>query len=147
MFSSKPRSVTACVGTIAVSLGAWIPAVAEGPPSTGGDKVLYAPIQSMSHEFGSKSMSGYFVEQSATCLVTLMITEKSDPDEPTPLSPTRVRLVLHPGQIAGLDSEEGRSLNFTCGDKATTLLVDAGDREGLVAAQAFSVHETVAESR
>ena len=42
---------------------------------------------------------------------------------------TRVRLVLNPGETAGLDSEEGRSLNFTCGEGATALVVDSGERE------------------
>jgi hypothetical protein len=40
-------------------------------------------------------------------------------------------LMLLPGQIAGLDSEEGRSLNFTCGERGTTLSVDAGERDRL----------------
>jgi hypothetical protein len=37
--------------------------------------------------------------------------------------------MLNPGETAGLDSEEGRSLNFTCGERATALLVDSGERE------------------
>lgn len=46
-----------------------------------------------------------------------------------------VRLVLNPGQTAGLDSEEGKSLNFTCGDNAAALFVDTGEREQLLASQ------------
>ena len=109
------------------------------------DQGRYLPIQSISYEFGSKSMSGYFVEQNATCLVTLMIVEKVDPEGPLSLSPMRVRLVLYPGQIAGLDSEEGRSLNFTCGEDATTLLVDIGERETLVALQAAALQKAIAQ--
>src|SRR5262245_21662930 len=75
-------------------------------------RAQYAPLQSISYVFGSKSMSGYFVRESAACAVTLMISEKSDPDNLLPTTPTRVRLVLKPGQAAGLDSEEGRSLNI-----------------------------------
>ncbi|TIP26414.1 MAG: hypothetical protein E5X67_20555 [Mesorhizobium sp.] len=50
---------------------------------------------------------------------------------------TRVRLVLNPGQIAGVDSEEGYLVNLTCGMDATTLLADVGARDKLVALQAL----------
>ena len=66
-------------------------------------------------------MSGYFVDQAASCGVTLMVYEKGDPDAALSTTATRVRLALNPGQMAGLDSEEGRSLNFTCGGGATAL--------------------------
>jgi hypothetical protein len=93
-------------------------------------------FESIRYDFGSKSMSGYFVEQAGACGVMLMVSETTDPDKSPPPSATRVRLVLSPGQIAGLDSEEGRSLNFTCGESGTTLLVDAGERDRLVTLQA-----------
>ena len=62
-------------------------------------------------------MSGYFVDQAARCVVMLMVSEKSDPDTTPSTTATRLRLVLNPGEMAGLDSEEGRSLNFTCGEE------------------------------
>jgi hypothetical protein len=105
----------------------------------------YRPIQSISYEFGSKAMSAYFVQRNSACLVTLMIAERSDPDSPSPLTATRVRLILDPGQIAGLDSEEGRSLNFTCGEDTATLIVDYGEGSKLVAQQGTAVSNTVAE--
>jgi len=88
-------------------------------------------------------MSGCFVEKAGACHVMLMVFETTDPDKSPPPSATRVRLVLLPGQIAGLDSEEGRSLNFTCGDGGRTLLVRAGDRDRLVNLQAH--RETVTQ--
>ena len=60
-------------------------------------------------------MSGYFVEQAAKCVVMLMVYEKRDPDAASSSTATRVRLVLNPGQTAGLDSEEGLSLNSPVG--------------------------------
>ena len=90
-------------------------------------------------------MSGNFVEQAAKCLVMLMVFERSDPDRSLPPSATRVRLVLSPEQIAGLDSEEGRSLNFTCGEDATTLLAEAGPTDRLVALQASASRKTADE--
>jgi hypothetical protein len=74
-----------------------------------------------------------------------MISDKSDPDRPSPTTAARVRLVLEPGQIAGLESEEGRSLNFTCGAGAKTLVVNSGERSKLVAQQGVAVHNTIAD--
>jgi hypothetical protein len=64
-----------------------------------------------------------------------MVLEKSLPGQPLPYTAARVRVHLHPGQVAGLDSEEGRSLNFTCGADANVLFVDTGERDRLVALQ------------
>jgi len=141
MLSRTLPLVSAFAGTIAMSLWVGVPSAAGGPPDVDGAR--YVPIQSISYEFGSKSMSGYFVQQSTTCVVTIMISDKGNPGA----SPARVRLALVPGQIAGLDSEEGRSLNVTCGAGAQTLLVDVGARDKLVALQKLAVPDTVAEKR
>ncbi|MDX1401831.1 MAG: hypothetical protein R3245_07910 [Kiloniellales bacterium] len=140
--SRKRRSILAFAGIIA--LGPWVcvPPALSNPLLPGESWAEYAPMQSISYSFGSKFMSGYFVKRSDTCSVTLMVIEKGDPDESLPLSPTRVRFVLYPGQIMGLDSEEGRSLNLTCGEGATTLLVEFGEREVLVARQASATKKT-----
>jgi hypothetical protein len=130
-------------GAIAVSFSAICPtasgeSLVEGP-------TRYGPIQSIRYDFGSKSMSGHFLQRESTCLVTLMVIEKSDPEKVQPVTAARVRLMLSPGQIAGLDSEEGRSLNFTCGEGGATLVVDSGERAKLVAAQQSAVPKSVAE--
>jgi hypothetical protein len=132
-------AIAAFAGTIAVNLSLAVPAAISGslPPAEG--QTQYQPIQSISYEIGSKSMSGYFVDEGAACLVTLMISEKGDPEQEQPLSAARVRLQLHPGQSAGLDSEEGRSLKFTCGGNAATLLVEAGERDRLMELHTASV--------
>jgi hypothetical protein len=109
-----------------------------------GGEATYRPIQSISYEFGSKFMSGYFLQQSSSCLVYLMITEKIDPDEPLRFTATRVRMALNPGQVAGLDSDEGRSLNLTCTDDGATLEVKLGDRDTLVALQDRAIQEQLA---
>jgi hypothetical protein len=146
MISIKLLNILVFAGTIASSLGAFSPAAWGGSLLRLEDRAAYVPIQSIRYDFGSKSMSGYFVERDATCRVTLMITERSDPDMSLPPSPTRVRLVLSPGQIAGLDSEEGKSLNFTCGEDGKALLVDAGERSRLVALQSPTLPKNVAKS-
>jgi len=145
--SSRLPTVVGSAGAIAVALGIGLPAASGGSLPSNDEEARYAPIQSISYVFGSKSMSGYFVQQAGTCLVTLMITEQSDPDQPLALSPTRVRLLLQPGQIAGLDSEEGRSLNVTCGGQAAMVIVNVGDRDQLIAQQIAALKQPPEESQ
>jgi hypothetical protein len=121
------------------------PALSGEPRRQKEGDTEYLPIQSISYEFGSKATSGYFVSQGSVCLVSLMISDQSDPDRPSPTTAARVRLMLEPGQIAGLDSEEGRSLNFTCGDGAKTLVVNYGERAILVTQQGVAVKNTIAD--
>ena len=142
MFPVRIPRVLAFGGMLTACLWASAPAASAGSPSAGEDKAVFAPIESIRHDFGSKSMSGYFVEQAGARRVMPMVSEATDPDKSPPPSATRVRLVLSPGQIAGLDSEEGRSLNFTCGEGGTTLLVDAGKRDRLVTLQAHGGSDT-----
>ena len=145
MFTGNAFGLAAFAAAIAASFLSSSPAVSGDSPQPKEGNTRYLPIQSISYELGSKVTSGYFVQRGSVCVVTLMIAEKSDPDEPSPLTAARVRLMLDPGQVAGLDSEEGRSLNFTCGEDAATLLVDYGERSELVARQGFAVSNRVAD--
>lgn len=129
MFAKKAKCISAVVGILALSQSAGTSAASIG------DQARFTPIQSISYEIGSKRVSGYFLQESGICDVTLMIIDRSDAQEAAPTSPTRVRLMLKPQQIAGLDSEEGRALNFTCGEGAATLRVDLGETARLVALQ------------
>jgi hypothetical protein len=143
MLIGKIARASAFAGTVALSLLTSAAFGQSQAPVKGEAK--YAPIQSVRYDFGSKSMSGYFVDQAKRCVVMLMVTEKGDPDAAPSSTATRVRLVLNPGQTAGLDSEEGRSLNFTCGEGATALVVDSGDREELVELQTLTLRKTASE--
>jgi len=129
----------------ALMVGLWASAASSQPQASLMDEVTYRPIDSIRYDFGSKSANGYFVQQAARCVVSLMVYEKPDPDAASSKTATRVRLVLNPGETAGLDSEEGRSLNFTCGNGATALVVDSGEREKLVELQKLPLHKTASE--
>jgi hypothetical protein len=131
------RRGAALAATSVVSLSTGIPSALSGSQSLEVSEAEYRPIQ-------SKSTSGYFVQQDGACFVVLMITEKSDPEQPLLGSPVRVRLVLYPGETAGLDSEEDRSLNLTCGDAAAMLLVTEGSRGRLVELQRIAHMQTAA---
>jgi hypothetical protein len=145
MLSRKTLAFSAFLMSTAAIFPAPAPAWAdEWRRQTEGD-AGYKPIQSIAYDFGSKAMSGYFVPQGSVCLVTLMISDRVDPNRPSPATAARVRLVLEPGQVAGLDSEEGRSLNLTCGGDAKTLVVSTGERSKLVAQQGAAVQNTIAD--
>jgi len=143
MLIGKIARASTFAGTVALSLLTSAAFGQSQAPVKGEAK--YAPIQSVRYDFGSKSMSGYFVDQAKRCVVMLMVTEKGDPDAAPSSTATRVRLVLNPGQTAGLDSEEGRSLNFTCGEEATALIVDSGEREKLVELQKLTLRKTASD--
>ncbi|HWY83847.1 MAG TPA: hypothetical protein VNY10_18325 [Roseiarcus sp.] len=143
MLIRKIAQASAFAGMVALSLLASAASAQSQAPVK--DEATYAPIQSIRYDFGSKSMSGYFVEQAARCAVVLMVYEKLDPDADSSSTATRVRLMLDPGETAGLDSEEGRSLNFTCGEGATALLVGSGEREKLVELQRLSLRKTASD--
>lgn len=147
MLRTGTMGIAGGAGMMAASLCAWVPVASSGSLALIDGQTRYLPIQSISYEFGSKNMSGYFIQQGITCFVALMVIEKSGaPDALSVESATRVRLVLNPGQIVGLDSEEGRSLNLTCGENAATMLLDVGDRDTLVARQSLALPHDVAKT-
>ena len=77
MFIRKIAQVSAFTGTVAISLLASAASSQALMPVKG--EVKYVPMESIHYDFGSKSMSGYFVDQAASCVVTLMVYEKGDP--------------------------------------------------------------------
>ena len=82
MFSKTPFSLSAFAIAVAMNFCSSAPAV-SGESSPHADSVRYRPIESISYDFGSKSMSGYFVRQGPVCLVSLMVIERQDPDQPS----------------------------------------------------------------
>jgi hypothetical protein len=133
MFDKLLVSVGASATLILASSATLIPAHASEDALV-TKRVLYTQAQAMTYDIGSKSIRGYYVKRNGACSVILMVTEKIDPEISTPFSAARLRLVLQPGAVAGLDSEEGRSLNITCGEAAASLRVEEGDTKVLTAA-------------
>ncbi len=104
---------------LTLAVGAAQGGKAEDP----GAEQTYKPVQAMSYVLGSKRAIGHFSRSADTCEVILMVAEVVDPEVATPTSAARLRLNLIPGQVAGLDSEEGQSIDMTCGPRAETLNV------------------------
>jgi len=114
-FSGLLIAGVAAVGTAASSASTM-------PPG----QTTYLPMQAISYDLGSKAAIGYFVRDAGACQVVMMITEKADVQAPSTFSAARLRLALLPGQRAGLDSEEGRTIDLACGEGADTLTVRNG---------------------
>jgi hypothetical protein len=139
--TKRHLTFSAVASTVALCLCAWTSA-ASSEPAPGVNRAHYEALQSISHEFGSKFTSGYFVSETGKCLVTLMVAENNNSE--LGQTAARVRLMLTPGQMAGLDSEEGQSLNFTCAPDATALVVDRGERDALMAYQKRALSSSAA---
>lgn len=138
---TRPRPALCTLLTMsALGLAAW------GPASR-ADEVRYEPIAAITAEFGSKSVIGYYVQNGGTCDVTLMLGEQSDQQAQPSASPARLRLVLQPGEMAGLDSEEGRSLSVTCSEDTATLRVEPGETHQLMAEQARAHQRLTAKAQ
>ena len=141
--SRKPSKWLLAFGsTLAATVCTSVPATSSEPALMAG-QAQYQALQSISYGFGSKFTSGYFTAKSGRCSLNLMVIEKSPQDKPLSVTAARIRLLLYPGQVAGLDSEEGESLNFTCGAGATALLVDTGARDKLIALQKGSQQDRI----
>jgi hypothetical protein len=135
MVPMKLARILALGGTLAAGLWASAPAAWAGSAPAVEDKAVFAPIKSIRYDFGSKSMSGYFVEQAGACHVMLLVHETTDPDmSPPPSAACSSRAVA--GSDRRSRQRGSRSLNFTCGEGGRTLLVNAGERDRLVKHQA-----------
>jgi hypothetical protein len=66
MFSETTFGVSAFGVAIAASLWSSAPAVSGESPLQNEGTSRYLPIQSISSEFGSKAMQGYFVQQGSS---------------------------------------------------------------------------------
>src|SRR5215468_1104482 len=124
MLSKSIKSV-ALSGLLIASVAA-IATVASSAATGQPGQTTYVPMQAISHDLGSKAAIGYFVREAGACQVVMMIGEKTDAETASTTSAARLRLALQPGQRAGVDSEEGRSIDLTCGDGAGTLVVRNG---------------------
>ena len=124
--SRNKMHATIAMGATAVLGLALLASAASADLPAAGKSDRYKEIQSISYDLGSKSTSGYFVQQDGHCQVVLMVAENVDSDAAMQFSPARLRLSLKPGQAAGLDSEEGQSLSFACGEHAGFLTVTRG---------------------
>lgn len=145
------HGVAVTVLALPIAIGMWslAPATWGGAAPQSGESE-YSPVQSIAYTFGSKFMSGYFTTEESHCLARLMVIERADPDKQEksiPASAMRIRFDMKPGEVVGLDSEEGHSLNLTCGQDARLMRVITGEREKLTTLQKQALQPDVTASR
>jgi hypothetical protein len=74
---------------------------------------------------GAKQVMGYFNNEKGQCKVTIMVADAFDGVE-VPHSPAvRFEVALVAGAKALMDTATGRSLEFTCGEGAREMAVEA----------------------
>ena len=78
---------------------------------------------------GTKNVLAFFEPGNGQCNVQAVIWNVDEIET----NPTRVRVSLHPGQSASIDSSATASFKLRCGDHAETLTAIDGDQQ--VAAQ------------
>ena len=123
----------AILGCVMIGSVAAVATVASRAATT-ADGIIYFPMQAISQDLGSKSTVGYFIPEAGACHIVLMIAENVDPEAGAMPSATRLRLTLQPGQAAGLDSEEGHTMDLTCGEGADTVTVLRGELDAAAVA-------------
>jgi hypothetical protein len=75
---------------------------------------------------GAKQVMGYFNNEKGQCKVTIMVADAFDDDAGIANSPAvRFEVALEAGAKALMDTAAGRSLEFTCGEGARELTVEA----------------------
>ena len=104
--------------------GAESVAKPAGRPNNGdpSDVETFTPTDGISYELGSKRAMGFFEPKNGRCRVTLIIAEAVDPSAGLP----RVSLPIRPGESATFTSEQGRSIELTCGKGAQTVSIKCG---------------------
>ena len=83
----------------------------------------FGPIEAISYQLGSKRVVGYFDSRNGKCQIILMIAEVIDPEQARPASAARLLFPIWPGESAALASEEGPSMELTCGPGAQTVVI------------------------
>jgi hypothetical protein len=124
LIGSAPAGHGAFIGGLATGYAVAIAAVAGRATNHDPSGVeIFWPIEGISYHLGSKRAVGYFEPRNGECQVTLMIAEAVDSDQARPSSAARLLLPIRPGGRASLASEEGRSIELTCGEGAQTVAV------------------------
>jgi hypothetical protein len=120
---SAPAGHGAFIGGLATGYAVAIVAAGRATNHDPSGVETFWPIEGISYQLGSKLAVGYFEPRNGECQVTLMIAEAVDPDQARPSSAARLSLPIRPGGRASLASEEGRSIEITCGEGAQTVAV------------------------
>ena len=74
---------------------------------------------------GAKQVMGYFNNEKGQCKVTIMVADAFDDARVADFPAVRFEVALEVGAKALMDTAAGRSLEFTCGEGAREMMVEA----------------------
>jgi hypothetical protein len=74
---------------------------------------------------GAKQVMGYFNNEKGQCKVTIMVADAFDDARVADSPAVRFEVALEAGAKALMDTAAGRSLEFTCGEDAREMTVEA----------------------
>ena len=74
---------------------------------------------------GAKQVMGYFNNEKGQCKVTVMVADAFDDARVANSPAVRFEVALEVGAKALMDTAAGRSLEFTCGEGAREMMVEA----------------------
>jgi hypothetical protein len=74
---------------------------------------------------GAKQVIGYFNNEKGQCKVTIMVADAFDDARLADTPAVRFEVALEAGAKALMDTAAGRSLEFTCGEGAREMTVEA----------------------
>lgn len=83
--------------------------------------IVRAEGHGFSYNFGSKHAVGYYERQNDTCAVTLMLSERFDPEYDAPTTGARIRVSVAGGDYATVESGEGPAIQVSCAKDASHL--------------------------
>lgn len=81
------------------------------------------PLAGLSFDIGSKQAVGYYEVQDGACNLTLLVGDAAlDADGAAKSIPARFSSLIQAGRSAGIDTGEGKRVEFLCSAGAQTLL-------------------------
>jgi hypothetical protein len=86
------------------------------------------PNQGISLDIGTKRGASYFLNETGTCKLIVMVAEALVGDDVPTQPATRFEVALEPGKTGRVDTAEGRSLEFTCAPGARSMSLRAIDQ-------------------
>jgi hypothetical protein len=118
MFLLSQTLKLALAGAVAALLGASMPASAEESRQNLGPVGPYEPILAT---VGNKRLIAFYVPDSGRCSISAVVFDVAPPE--APYSSARVRINLWPGDSFHLDTAGQKSVDLSCGDNASTLVL------------------------
>jgi hypothetical protein len=94
-------------------------------PVRGANALVPARQSLLDLTLGAKQVIGYFDNEKGQCKVTIMVADAFDDQGVSDAPAVRFEVALDAGAKALMDTAAGRSLEFTCGEGAREMTVDA----------------------